>query len=808
MKKNNCPILLLALTLASCGASSSSAVSSLVSSETSLPSSSLSSEVSSSSSSALSSSPEIEEEKADRTGYPYIQNLDALKEHAFQGKWIWEAKDIADTHVAFRKVVSLSANPQRATLYLSAESKATVFINGKLVAVDAVLKRGPTPFDSFYQEIDVSAHLGKGENILCILVHYWGKGGNASVYAGKGGVLFDLDVDGILYSSDSNVKVKRLDEYRNERVLIPAGEYPDRKRSTFLAEREIYFDARLETAFYGKDFDDSAWKEATIVSSPGYLPFGELYRSTIPAFTLEDIEECVDVDEMIGKKTTAPTKATFRLKENMQFLPYFELDSDTDGAKISFYTNTYITTNLVSLMDDYVAKKGANAYQQLYWRSGSSLILELPAGITLRKVGYRRSEYDVKTRSRFYTGDTRLTSLYDKAYNTLRICMRDTFMDCPERERSPYSGDSANQIDQCLAGMGEDGWKMIEKTYKTLNGWAKDDATFQLRWPSTTSNECPMQNLAFILTIPNYYLHTGDEQTVKEIYPILQDYLNLWELNEDGSVAYRNGTFMWTDWGSGQDEDLMENGWYYWALKSLDELGTALGINDQAAQNASTLESIRDAFYPKFKKEGGFASVNNGKYDDRGNALAVLSGLAKEEDYPLIKDVLVSVKQASPYMERHVEAALAKMGYYEECLNRMLERFGPMIEEDESTLWELWSIDPVKGGTPNHGWSGGPLIVLSEEFAGIRPTSIGYATYDIVPSFALETLSTNVYTPKGELSYSLYKEHDKTYLEIASLPGGTLRLGEKDSALLSGDAIKGNDGSYALNGGNIKIEIL
>lgn len=803
MKPKITVFALSALLLASCGSAPIP--------ETSSSQESKEPETSSSPSQPSSSSSEetIDEELPVREGRPHISDLDHLKRHRFQGKWIWEAKDIADTHVAFRKSIRLAAKPRQAILHISAESKATVFINGSLHTVDAVLKRGPTPFDAFYQDIDVTAALKEGDNVLCILVHYWGKNGNSSISADKGGLLFDLDVDGILYSSDANVKVKRIDAYRNQRVLMPTGEYPDRKRDSFLAEQEIYYDARREEAFYALDYDDSAWADATFVASPGYLPFGDLYLGDIPGFTLEEVKDAADVGSNLNKKFEEDAEVVFSLPENMQFLPYLELESEEEGAHLTIRTDTYITTNLPSLMDDYRAKAGHNVYQQLYWRSGMKIILTVPKGVTLKRVGYRRSEYNVNTRAHFDSNIDALDVLFDKAYNTVRICMRDTFMDCPERERSPYAGDSSNQIDEALYSMGEDGWKMIQKTYQTLSGWAKDDGTFPLRWPSVTSNECPMQNLAFLITIPNYLHHTGDEETVKKIFPIAEDYLKKWNLNADGSVEYRDGSFQWTDWGSGMDNDLMENGWYHWALRSTLLLAESLGMDQNRSFYEERMRKIEGAFYPKFKKEGGFASKSRNTYDDRGNALAVLSGLVNKEDYPLVKDVLRSVETASPYMERYVEQAMAEIGDLEGAATRMANRFADMISSEYTTLWELWSLDPKTGGTPNHGWTGGSLVVLSEYFAGIKPTSKGYGTYDIVPSHYLSDIETSVYTPKGEIVYAYHRGQSGTVIEIDAQDGGTLRLDESADEVLSaeGSIAANGDGTYALSKGKATITL-
>jgi hypothetical protein len=52
-----------------------------------------------------------------------------------------------------------------------------------------------------------------------------------------------------------------------------------------------------------------------------------------------------------------------------------------------------------------------------------------------------------------------------------------------------------------------------------------------------------------------------------------------------------------------------------------------------------------------------------------------------------------------------------------------------MIDHPYSTLWETFPCD----GTPNHGWAGGPLYVLSAYVAGVRPVAPGYDRYLVEP---------------------------------------------------------------------------
>ena len=98
--------------------------------------------------------------------------------------------------------------------------------------------------------------------------------------------------------------------------------------------------------------------------------------------------------------------------------------------------------------------------------------------------------------------------------------------------------------------------------------------------------------------------------------------------------------------------------------------------------------------------------------DERANALAVLSGIATQEEYPAIARVLTAGCHCSPYMEYFVLEALCRMGYKEAAYNRMKKRYAPLVENMNSTLWEDFDVL----GTRNHAWSGGPLTILLEHF--------------------------------------------------------------------------------------------
>lgn len=642
-----------------------------------------------------------EEQPVDRSDLAYYTSLEEYKKTDWNGaKWIWASTTSVNSYVAFRKTFSLDKVPAEAVANIAAESKYYLWMNEELAVFDGASKRGATPYDGFYEQVDLADYLKQGENTLVILVSYNGRGGNSSVDPGKAGLLFQMQAGDVTVVSDSSFKANRLRAYRNKGLL--GADWPNYSQSSMLAEWNVYYDARESVGDYtASDFDDSSWENATVVAEAGGQPFNDTYLSVIPLMKFDEEYTFLE-SEYIGQKLTQDTIITIDLPENMQFSPYFELTAESSGLRFTYYTNTLTSQGIDSFRDDYVTAGGEQTYESLPWRSGSQLIIEAPAGITFTKIGYRRSGYDSERSGSFVTENEDVNTLWEKAVNTLLICMRDTYMDCPERERSPYIGDAANQIGETFYSLDENSWAMTKKTILNIIGWTKTDNCIPLRSPSLATNENPVQTLNFLVSVYEYLLYTGDEATVRLFYPVAVNYLKLWELNDDGSIVYRNGTFMWVDWGDGADAEVLQNCWYYYALSSTQKLAKALGISSDEAFFTERIQKVAAGF-AKFKKQGGYSSGT--AYDDRANAMAVVSGLAYDD--PMWDELLDQID----FSDEEAISALITYGLY---MTQPLDDIGLVQTGDNDGplgLTATWS------GTVGHvvacAWTSAPLTAAT-----------------------------------------------------------------------------------------------
>ncbi len=695
----------------------------------------------------------------DRSDLMYLDSIDAYKKMDWIANWIWIESCAEDSYVAFRKTFTLDQAVPSATAFISAVDKYVLWVNGELVVLDGSLKRGPTPYDSYYDTVELT-NLKQGENTIALLVAFNGRSGDGSIVPvlqdeegdeyTQAGLIFEMDARGVPVYSDGSWKAARHTGYKNR--VTAGADYPGYNQSSMLAERNVYFDARDDLGeFMAEGYDDSQWEDATLVSKAGDIPFGDLYSAMIDPIKFEEITDFANSADYVDKALTQDTTLVLELPGNIQFTPYFELEAPA-GKRLTFYTDTYTDKqDMPNFKDTYVTAEGAQRYENYPWRSGSRLIIEAEAGVTFTRLGYRSSGFNGEQAGSFVSSDAGLNQLWQESLSTLAICMRDTYMDCPERERGPYMGDASNQIDAALYSYDQAGLDMTKKAILACVAWTRTDGAIPSRAPSVKPQEIPNQSLIFMTSVYHYWLHSGDRETAAAYCKAFLPYLQMVEM-ENGLPVYRDGSWTWNDWGDRIDTKLLQAGIYYYALNVTKSMADDLGITEGIEFLTERMDAMKENWRAAYYTEEGFKDPDSKYVDDRANAMLALSGLAEEQDYELISRVVMSTYQASPFIEKYVLEALCVMGRTDLALQRMQERYAPMLQDEYDTLWETFDGET---GTINHGWTAAPLYILSKYAAGVRPTKAGFEEYEIAPCDVLDSFDCAVWTPKGEISVKL-----------------------------------------------------
>ena len=676
----------------------------------------------------------------------------------WKANWIWDKENLTENNVwmCFHKKVSFDKIPDELIAHISADSKYWLYINGETVVFEGSVKRGPDKNSGYYDSVDIAPYLKTGENSICALVWYWDDETSYSYSgSGQGGFIFEAIGDGITVISDSSWKVKRNSAY------VDSPLYPPNYR---LPEYSVYFDARKDMGdWINAAYDVSSWKNATEYAVGGEGVYGKLYPRGIPFlkdYGLKDYENSKDYENYTVRKLFGE-KITVDIPYNAQLTPYLKIIAPA-GKKIRITTEN---TLIGAVSTTYITKDGEQEFESLGWFNGEHITYDIPSGVTVVCLKYRETGYDSSFCGDFRCDDEFLNSLWQKSLRTLYVTMRDNFMDCPDRERAQWWGDVTSEMIMTMYSMDSNSYLLYQKGVEAMLSHVDESNVLQTVVPiSGDYFELPVQQLAGIVGFLTYYEYTGDEAFLEKVYDASLNYLKLWEIGENNLVVHRAGSWDWADWGSKADMTAIENAWVYYALSATEKMAVILEKDEDTSFITERKDTIAKGYESLWTAEG-FKSDDVKNPDDRANALAVLSGLADEEQYGIITNVLRTTKNSSPYMEYYVLEALCKMGEYEAARDRMKERYEGMMSEDYSTLWEFW--DSWRG-TMNHAWSGGPLVIMSKHFAGITPLEAGYEKVKIQPQYGLsDSMNCTVPSVKGLITLSYEKASDGYVIDVA-----------------------------------------
>lgn len=651
---------------------------------------------------------------------------------------VWKAQWIStaipqskpNTWLAYRAHFTIASAPKQAIAKIASDSKYWLWINGKMVVFEGGLKRGPNPTDSYYDAVDIGPYLKSGENTIAVMVWYFGINGFSHKSSGTAGLLFDCESNGVNLLSSGTWKCTVLAAYQS--ALKPTPNYR-------LSESNILFDARLALNGWQKiGYDDSKMPAASVCGAAGAAPWGNLVLRPIPFWKDYGLKNYVS--QRVSSSAIADT-IICQLPYDAQVTPYLKLYA-VAGQHITICTDNYLFFNGGddNIRGEYITTGGRQEYESLGWLNGHKVYYIIPKGVKVIALKFRETGYNTELAGSFKSSDGFLNTLWKKAQRTLYINMRDNFMDCPDRERAQWTGDATMESGDSFYALSPSAGLLSKKWLSELVGWQRPDSSMFAPVPTGNwSSELPGQMAASVgyYGLWNYYLNTGDKQTIAALYGGVKKYLDSWKKDDKGTIALRRGGWPWGDWGENIDMQPLEDAWYYMAIKGLQNMAVALNKPADAAKYALYMQTFKTSFNGQFWNGTAYRNPTyHDKTDDRTQALAVISGLADKDKYPALLNVFKTEEHASPYMEKYVLEAMFIMGDEDEGLTRFKKRFATMVNSPGfTTLFEGWGIgkDGFGGGTVNHAWSGGGLEVLSEYLCGIAPVEAGYKTFQVIP---------------------------------------------------------------------------
>lgn len=648
---------------------------------------------------------------------------------------------------------------------LAVDSKYWLWINGELLIREGGLKRGPKPKGSYVDCLEIGRRVTPGRNILAI--HHWYFGLDSFSHKDSGYPELYIEF------GCASVRLASCKVLPDPASFDAGTVRPGAAEGPRLAEGSVGHDARKANKnWQALDFDASEWLCPIVKDAQDQGKLGPLTERPIPQFTWLDPVDIVPngwQEEVGGYRLY-----TIELPANIQYVPRLRLQS-LKGLKIQILSDapTHVLTA------EYITSDGEQSWESPGWMNGHRIFFRIPEDVEVLSLGYRETRYAAQKTGFFHCSDPVLNDLWNRSARTLQVTMRDTFLDCPCRERAHWWGDEVIQLGQISYCLESSAQQLVRKGIYELAAWQSVDGKLFSPIPSGNwDREIPLQMLASISTygFQEYYWHTNDFQPLEDTFEAVKAYLKLWPEDGQRIPIVREGDWNWGDWGTNLDMELLTAGWLILAWIATSRTARQIGQVPLAKELEEKAIAMRKTVRERCRVEGGFRGpAHEGPLDDRSNALMVLAGITISTDHSEMGKTLYTQRHASPYMEKYVLEALCSIGLPESALARMRERYACMLNTSSSTLWEFFPDAGFQNNTYNHSWSGGPLIILSRIVAGLYPAEPGWTRIGLRPQpAALDSFNVKLETPKGAVS--MHYQRKNNVFELTLNAPATLKI--------------------------------
>jgi len=330
------------------------------------------------------------------------------------------------------------------------------------------------------------------------------------------------------------------------------------------------------------------------------------------------------------------------------------------------------------------------------------------------------------------TGDAMLRRIDGIAANTLKECMQTFFEDGPKRDRRLWIGDLRLEA---LANY--DTFGNLEIVKRCLYLFAAGQCnhlgfipSYVFETPYYFSGRAHIADYAllYVVTVCDYYEHTGDAELVKDVLQICKAQLDSFRalLDERLIIVGQEGWFSFIDWCPGLRALTALQGVYLYTLERFSRLLKAIGDADAEGYSAYLLK-VRDACRKHLYDEEAQAFINpldNRQFSVHSQAWMILGGAAEGESAKQMLRSALNSKAAkqpvTPYMRHYVLEAMFKLGMREEAVSYLKKYWGGMVECGADTFWEAYvpedpDFSPYSDRMINslcHAWSCTPSYFI------------------------------------------------------------------------------------------------
>ncbi|WP_340021477.1 family 78 glycoside hydrolase catalytic domain [Paenibacillus sp. FSL K6-1096] len=407
----------------------------------------------------------------------------------------------------------------------------------------------------------------------------------------------------------------------------------------------------------------------------------------------------------------------------------------------------------------YICREGRQSYTSPVRRGLRYVMITVRGAdrpVKLYSCRILQSNYPAADIGRFHCSDALLNDIWEISRHTTRVCMEDTFVDCPAYEQVFWVGDSRNAalVNYYLFGAAD----LVKRCLELVPGSARQTGgLYADQVPGGWSSVIPNWTFFWVTACLEYARHTGDTRFAAGMWPKVRLTLDRYLEHIDSRGLLHIKAWNLLDWAPIEQPNdgivTHQNAVLVRTLQDAAELaamGGAAGESGRYRQAATALkeavnrhlwseerQAYVDCIYPD-----GTASVS---YSMQTQVMALLCGAAEGERKERLVRYLAGppgdfVGIGSPFMAFFYYETLAQAGNVQLMLDDMRTVYGQMIEHEATACWEMYPNFKENRANPQlltrshcHAWSAAPGYFLGAWVLGIRPAAPGWSRVLISP---------------------------------------------------------------------------
>jgi alpha-L-rhamnosidase len=746
--------------------------------------------------------------------------------HAWKAQWITHPTESTQDYglFLFRNTFNLNKLPAKLVVYVSADNRYRLYVNGKYVCY------GPSLGDIAhyrYETIDIAKYLVEGKNCISAEVINFGEYRRAAQQTFQTAFILQSDenVAGLnLNTGLTNWKIIKNKAYE----CIPFTS--DSLGSYYVAGPGENVDAhQYPWGWKDASFDDNNWltpKKGTVefAVGRGFLYGGSWFLVPRPIpFMEEKIERFKTIariswikptakdklerfiDEGVPASIPANSKVTILLDNKTHTTGYPELFiSKGKNAKIRITyaeslfrplkktpagepignfakedlkgdRNAIEGKNIFGYYDLITADGGLNrsfkSFSRKTFRYVQFDIQTADEELVINDYHNVYTAYPFQEKAHFISSDPELKKIWNAAWLTIRNSADDSYFD-PYYEQLQYIGDTRIESLVSLYVSSDD--RLMRQAIQQFDDSRLPEGLTQSRYPSYIVQIIPPYSLIWIDMIHDYYMNRNDLPFVKTFVPGMKSVLDWFASRVDKTGMLTNLKWWnFTDWSVGFMNGIppgADNGYsanialqYVYALQNAIQIFESLGLKDETIKYKAIEATVKKSVLANcYSQEKKMIAETPQKdlFSQHSNIWAILTNTVQPAEQKALMNKILTEKDL-------IQSTLYFKFYLFRALqkcgmaNSYLEQLSPWKTMLGNGMTTFGETD-INPRSECHGWSASPCFDFLHTVAGIYPGSPGFKTVEIEPAFGyLKFMDVNFPHPEGLIILNLKKENEK-----------------------------------------------